>query len=205
MQEGALLPNGKKSTDAFRTISEVADDLGVEKHVLRFWEQKFTQLKPMKRGGGRRFYRPEDVDLLRGIQHLLHGEAYTIKGVQKILRQHGAEFVKTCWQPERSAAVPSIDPADREDAAGPAAVRGGAARRSAKARAQGQRSGDALAREISSALQGMSDEALSALKAAVLQLEQARSILTQTVERRSDSKPAPRKPALKTRSGRKNA
>lgn len=83
-----------KSVDAFRTIAEVADDLGVPKHVLRFWEVKFPQIRPMKRGGGRRFYRPEDLELLRGIQALLHAEAYTIKGVQKILREQGVDHVK---------------------------------------------------------------------------------------------------------------
>ena len=83
-----------KSVEAFRTISEVADELDVQKHVLRFWEVKFPQIRPMKRGGGRRYYRPEDMVLLRGIQHLLHAEGYTIKGVQKILREHGVEQVK---------------------------------------------------------------------------------------------------------------
>jgi DNA-binding transcriptional MerR regulator len=83
-----------KAQEAFRTISEVADDLDVPKHVLRFWEVKFPQIRPMKRGGGRRYYRPEDMVLLRGIQHLLHAEGYTIKGVQKILREHGVEQVK---------------------------------------------------------------------------------------------------------------
>lgn len=82
-----------KSIDAFRTISEVADELDVPKHVLRFWEVKFNHIKPMKRGGGRRYYRPEDVDLLRGIQNLLYGDGYTIKGVQKLLREHGVKFV----------------------------------------------------------------------------------------------------------------
>ena len=83
-----------KASDAFRTIGEVSDELDVPKHVLRFWEGKFPQLKPMKRGGGRRFYRPEDVTLLRGIHHLLHGAGYTIKGVQRILRESGVEAVK---------------------------------------------------------------------------------------------------------------
>ncbi|HXF53546.1 MAG TPA: MerR family transcriptional regulator [Hyphomicrobiaceae bacterium] len=87
-----------KAADAFRTISEVADELDVQKHVLRFWENKFPQLHPMKRGGGRRYYRPEDLDLLRGIQHLLRNEGYTIKGVQKILREQGVDEVKRCWQ-----------------------------------------------------------------------------------------------------------
>jgi DNA-binding transcriptional MerR regulator len=82
-----------KAPEAFRTISEVADELDVPKHVLRFWEAKFAQLKPMKRGGGRRYYRPEDVELLRGIRFLLYNDGYTIRGVQKILREHGPRFV----------------------------------------------------------------------------------------------------------------
>jgi DNA-binding transcriptional MerR regulator len=82
-----------KAPEAFRTISEVADELEVPKHVLRFWEAKFTQLKPMKRGGGRRYYRPEDVALLRGIRFLLYNDGYTIRGVQKILREHGPRYV----------------------------------------------------------------------------------------------------------------
>jgi DNA-binding transcriptional MerR regulator len=82
-----------KAPEAFRTISEVAEELAVPKHVLRFWEGKFTQLKPMKRGGGRRYYRPEDVALLRGIRFLLYSDGYTIRGVQKILREHGPRFV----------------------------------------------------------------------------------------------------------------
>ncbi len=94
-QAGALLP---KSSQAFRTISEVAEELDIQKHVLRFWESKFNQLKPMKRGGGRRYYRPEDVELLRGIHHLLRSQAYTIKGVQRILREQGIDFVKAVWQ-----------------------------------------------------------------------------------------------------------
>ena len=83
-----------KAVEAFRTISEVATDLDVPKHVLRFWEAKFPHIRPMKRGGGRRYYRPEDMELLRGIRHLLHAEGYTIKGVQKILREQGVEHVK---------------------------------------------------------------------------------------------------------------
>jgi DNA-binding transcriptional MerR regulator len=82
-----------KAPEAFRTISEVADELDVPKHVLRFWEAKFAQLKPMKRGGGRRYYRPEDVALLRGIRVLLYNDGYTIRGVQKLLREHGPRFV----------------------------------------------------------------------------------------------------------------
>ena len=82
-----------KAPDAFRTISEVAEDLELPQHVLRFWETRFTQIKPMKRGGGRRYYRPEDVDLLRGIRLLLYGEGFTIRGVQRLLKDKGVAFV----------------------------------------------------------------------------------------------------------------
>ena len=83
-----------KAPDAFRTISEVADDLDIPQHVLRFWETRFTQIKPMKRSGGRRYYRPDDIDLLRGIRRLLYGEGYTIRGVQRILKEHGVSSVQ---------------------------------------------------------------------------------------------------------------
>lgn len=87
----------KKSAAAFRTISEVADDLGVKQHVLRFWETKFSQLKPLKRGGGRRYYRPEDIDLLKAVHRLLYIEGYTIKGVQKLLRDAGKKQIVTMF------------------------------------------------------------------------------------------------------------
>lgn len=80
---------GGKSAAAFRTISEVSEELDVPQHVLRFWESKFTPVRPLKRGGGRRYYRPEDIDLLRKIRHLLYTEGYTIKGVQRLLREGG--------------------------------------------------------------------------------------------------------------------
>jgi DNA-binding transcriptional MerR regulator len=99
-----------KSPDAFRTISEVADELDIPQHVLRFWESRFPQIKPMKRAGGRRYYRPDDVDLLRGIRHLLYGEGYTIRGVQRILREQGPKFVQAVWQP--GAAQPAAAPGD---------------------------------------------------------------------------------------------
>lgn len=83
----------KKSASAFRTISEVANELDVQQHVLRFWETKFSQVRPLKRGGGRRYYRPEDVVLLQKIHHLLYTEGYTIKGVQKLLRELGKNQV----------------------------------------------------------------------------------------------------------------
>ena len=86
-----------KAPDAFRSISEVADELDLPQHVLRFWESRFRDIKPMKRGGGRRYYRPDDVNLLRGIRHLLYGEGYTIRGVQRILREQGAKFVAVVW------------------------------------------------------------------------------------------------------------
>ena len=82
-----------KSPDAFRTISEAADELDLPQHVLRFWETKFSTIKPLKRGGGRRYYRPEDVLLLQGIRNLLYEQGFTIRGVQKILRDHGARHV----------------------------------------------------------------------------------------------------------------
>lgn len=87
-----------KSPDAFRTISEVAEELDLPQHVLRFWETRFNQIRPMKRGGGRRYYRPDDVELLRGIRHLLYGEGYTIKGVQRILKEQGVRFVMDIWR-----------------------------------------------------------------------------------------------------------
>ncbi|MDP3416905.1 MAG: MerR family transcriptional regulator [Falsiroseomonas sp.] len=86
-------PRGRprKAPTAFRTISEVADDLQIPQHVLRFWETKFPQLKPLKRGGGRRYYRPEDITLLRRISDLLYTQGYTIKGVQRLLREGGLD------------------------------------------------------------------------------------------------------------------
>ncbi|MEO9873271.1 MAG: MerR family transcriptional regulator [Anderseniella sp.] len=82
-----------KAPEAFRTISEVAEQLDVPQHVLRFWETRFSQIRPMKRGGGRRYYRPADVDLLKGIRTLLYGEGYTIRGAQKILKDNGIAHV----------------------------------------------------------------------------------------------------------------
>ncbi|MAW89101.1 MAG: MerR family transcriptional regulator [Phyllobacteriaceae bacterium] len=83
----------EKSPDAFRTISEVAEDLDLPQHVLRFWETRFSQIKPMKRGGGRRYYRPQDVELIKGIRHLLYDQGYTIKGVQRLIKENGIPFV----------------------------------------------------------------------------------------------------------------
>ena len=106
----------EKAPDAFRTISEVADEIDVPQHVLRFWESRFTQIKPMKRGGGRRYYRPDDVDLLRGVRHLLYGEGYTIRGVQRILRDEGAAFVQNVWRVGAAPPPPQAEE-DREELA----------------------------------------------------------------------------------------
>ena len=110
----------EKSIDAFRTISEVAVDLDLPQHVLRFWETRFTQIKPLKRGGGRRYYRPEDVDLLAAVRRLLYEEGYTIKGVQKILKEQGVRAVAampprdaTALQTEAAASDESQDGAAR--------------------------------------------------------------------------------------------
>ena len=82
-----------KSPEAFRTISEVSKDLSLPQHVLRFWETKFVQIKPIKRGGGRRYYRPEDIELLKGIKYLLYNDGYTIRGVQKVIKENGAKKI----------------------------------------------------------------------------------------------------------------
>ena len=98
-----------KSPDAFRTISEVAEDLDLPQHVLRFWETRFTHIRPLKRGGGRRYYRPDDIDLLKGIRHFLYGEGYTIKGVQRILKEEGIRFVQAVGRGEASVSAPRPD------------------------------------------------------------------------------------------------
>ncbi len=109
---GDLLPNdpepsrprAKKAPNAFRTISEVADELHIPQHVLRFWETKFPQIKPLKRGGGRRYYRPDDIQLLRRISDLLYIQGYTIKGVQRLLREGGGQLAEN---------IPPAPPAER--------------------------------------------------------------------------------------------
>ena len=124
---GSLLPDepgagegararAKKAPNAFRTISEVADDLHIPQHVLRFWETKFPQVKPLKRGGGRRYYRPDDITLLRRISDLLYIQGYTIKGVQRLLREGGGQLSddippapaaeRAAAEAERAAPVP---------------------------------------------------------------------------------------------------
>ncbi len=116
----AQLAVRSKSPEAFRTISEVASDLDVPQHVLRFWESRFTQVRPTKRAGGRRYYRPEDVDLLRGIRALLYSEGYTIKGVQKLLRERGLRYVAQVGRGEAVAEpagfIPETEISDGEPA-----------------------------------------------------------------------------------------
>ena len=102
-----------KSPDAFRTIGEVSEALAVPQHVLRFWETKFPQIRPLKRGGGRRYYRPEDVALLRHIRHLLHAEGYTVRGVQKLLRERAARPAPAPVTPELFQARSPLDPEAR--------------------------------------------------------------------------------------------
>ena len=117
-----------KAPDAFRTISEVADDLDIPQHVLRFWETRFAQIKPMKRSGGRRYYRPDDVDLLRGIRRLLYGEGYTIRGVQRILKEHGIKSVQGLADASAIASFGAIEEVigqsilEQDDDAAPASI-----------------------------------------------------------------------------------
>jgi DNA-binding transcriptional MerR regulator len=111
-----------KSASAFRTISEVADDLDVPSHVLRFWETKFSQIRPLKRGGGRRYYRPEDVELLRRIRQLLYRDGYTIKGVQRLLRDRSGEVADVEPPAPPEASPPAPAPARTQPAPAPKAV-----------------------------------------------------------------------------------
>ncbi|MDB5431246.1 MAG: MerR family transcriptional regulator [Caulobacter sp.] len=99
-----------KGPHAFRTISEAADELGVAQHVLRFWETKFSFIRPMKRAGGRRFYRPQDILVLRGVRALLHDEGYTIKGVQKLHKDHGLKRLVASGDGDFITADDDIEP-----------------------------------------------------------------------------------------------
>lgn len=115
------MTTAQKSNQAFRTISEAANELEVPQHVLRFWETKFSHIKPMKRGGGRRYYRPEDIHLLKGIRRLLYEDGFTIKGVQKVLRDRGVRFVMDTGLagPEHEPPIASNDDAPRAAARAP--------------------------------------------------------------------------------------
>ncbi len=109
--------SGGKSAEAFRTISEVATALEVPQHVLRFWESKFSQVRPLKRGGGRRYYRPEDVELLQTIRRLLYDDGYTIKGVQKLLRDGGLKPKRRSAQAGSSKSE-TVAPSSGDEASG---------------------------------------------------------------------------------------
>lgn len=130
----------QKSPEAFRTISEVAEELDVPQHVLRFWETKFTQIKPLKRGGGRRYYRPQDIDLLRGIRTLLYHDGYTIKGVQKVFRERGQRYVTELGREELAAELAAAGGQGTQGAApaAPPAPASGQAEAQAAAQAGGQ-------------------------------------------------------------------
>lgn len=122
-----------KAPDAFRTISEAAEELDLPQHVLRFWETRFSQIKPLKRGGGRRYYRPEDVLLLKGIRHLLYDQGFTIKGVQRILKEESANYVievgnagsLEAMGQTNGAALPPAEGTDATEGGAPALSRGG--------------------------------------------------------------------------------
>jgi DNA-binding transcriptional MerR regulator len=176
----------QKSDAAFRTISEVAAELDVPQHVLRFWETKFSQIRPMKRGGGRRYYRPEDVVLLTTLRDLLYREGYTIKGVQKLLRESGAKALVTTVQERQERAGPegaSLGPvgfalpegAESEDSAGDAdeeriasatpSTAGDAEPPASPALDEDHRSEIAAVIEELSALQGLLRQALTVARA----------------------------------------
>jgi DNA-binding transcriptional MerR regulator len=108
-----------KGPDAFRTISEAADELGAPQHVLRFWETKFSFIRPMKRAGGRRFYRPHDIQVLRGVKRLLHEEGYSIKGVQKLHRDQGVKRLLAAAAGGAAQSRPEADTGFMPHAAGP--------------------------------------------------------------------------------------
>jgi len=178
-------PRGRlleKAPEAFRTISEVADEIDVPQHVLRFWESRFSQIRPMKRGGGRRFYRPEDVDLLRGVRHLLYGEGYTIRGVQRILREQGPIFVQNAWR--AGAELPP--PESEEDRAEDEITALSTAERSelelpvfslTSSRA-GTQAGDERSRSVAvGAPRGMAPEGKRKLRAALDELVECRRVL----------------------------
>jgi DNA-binding transcriptional MerR regulator len=117
-----------KGPDAFRTISEAGEVLGVPQHVLRFWETKFSFIRPMKRAGGRRFYRPQDIEVLRGVRILLHEQGYTIKGVQRLHKEHGMRRLMAAAVNGELPPEPEAGPAQEEEAAPASRLLGVAAR-----------------------------------------------------------------------------
>ena len=189
-----------KAAEAFRTISEVADELDVQKHVLRFWEARFPQVRPMKRGGGRRYYRPEDMELLRGIRHLLHAEGYTIKGVQKILREQGIDHVKQYGR-EREVVAEAPAPTGKRtkvDArALPASVPA-----TPTGRGAGRGKFDLAATLARRGIKGpISDpaEQLALVQAAIRELEECRDILMEKAGKPAAEAAAPVRPQRRAR------
>ncbi|KUL94866.1 hypothetical protein DK26_16055 [Bosea sp. WAO] len=167
-----------KSPDAFRTISEVAEDLDIPQHVLRFWETRFAQIKPLKRGGGRRYYRPDDVALLKGIRRLLYGEGYTIKGLQRILKEQGPRHVQAIGRGAEIAPQPGAAARPATVAAGPAE----AARHNPAHQAPAGEPGFAAKALLSSLSQApqpaaFGDDELAFLKATLHELAECRRLL----------------------------
>jgi DNA-binding transcriptional MerR regulator len=156
----------EKSPDAFRTISEAAEELTVPQHVLRFWETKFTQIKPMKRAGGRRYYRPADIELLKGIHTLLYSQGYTIRGVQRILKEEGGAYVIGIG---RGEVIPRKGDAAREGAPPPGT-----------AKVAPRRAG-AVIGEAPKIIHKLSTGQSDALKAALRDLVDARKLLDPTI------------------------
>ena len=161
----------EKSPDAFRTISEAAEELDVPQHVLRFWETRFTQIKPMKRAGGRRYYRPADVELLKGIRSLLYKEGYTIRGVQKILKEDGASYVAGVGRGE-------IEPGKRDGEMASAPPPG-----TAKAAPRLGKGAAPAAQAPAAAANRLSDGHAEMLKAALRDLGEARKMLDPNLSR----------------------
>jgi DNA-binding transcriptional MerR regulator len=180
-----------KAREAFRTIGEVADELDVPKHVLRFWETKFAQVKPMKRGGNRRYYRPEDVELLRGIRQLLHEEGYTIGGVQKVFRDNGVNYVKNYWRTAGQSGAPDARAGSAlPDLAGEAADHARIAALERAKTASKRQTGklgasvadavpDTSARQTAASPDRLSAAHRRQLQAALAELEQCRALLEQ--------------------------
>ncbi len=157
----------EKSPDAFRTISEAAEELTVPQHVLRFWETKFAQIKPMKRAGGRRYYRPADIELLKGIHTLLYSQGYTIRGLQRILKEEGAPYVVGIG---RGEVMPRKGDLAREGAPPPGT-----------AKAAPRRAGAAIIGEAPKVIHKLSAGQSDALRAALKDLTDARKLLDPSV------------------------
>jgi DNA-binding transcriptional MerR regulator len=182
---GADRPRGRKAPSAFRTISEVADELHIPQHVLRFWETKFPQLAPLKRGGGRRYYRPEDIELLRRISDLLYIQGYTIKGVQRLLRDGPAEDEAAAAEAERAAEVPEPERPQLPLPglpAGPGSGRAGGAKPVVRVRAEGAPAPAASTTDPHTAARVAALKA--ALAEAVVELGSIRDLIARHLRRR---------------------